>query len=189
MTTLPPANSPSAFVTCLSLIAAAAALSGCGGGSDDAPQLDVALLAGDWQSQRCQVVGDQSERGLLRMVPQDAAQFTQQYGAVRYTNSDCTGSGTVRILPLPPATLVARRTGTTAVLTIFWANWAQETADSAPRSLWVRKDGFLCTSSYATLTLNSPGPQEPHNYYDLERITRDTDESLRIQGCHTRMPA
>lgn len=189
MTRLFPATSPSASITCLSLIAVVAALAGCGGGSDETHQQDVALLAGDWQSQRCQMVGDQSERSLLHVVSQDAAQFTQQYGAVRYANSDCTGSATVRTLPLPPATLVAHRTGATAGLTIFWANWANETADSAPRSLWVRKDGLLCTSSYATLTLSSPVPQAPHNYYDLERITRDTEESLQAQGCHTRVPA
>lgn len=172
---------PSAAFACLSLLAA---LTGCGddGGDDASP--DVALLEGDWQFQRCNTADGQAERGLLRVVRQDGMRFTLHSGSVRYANSDCTGSATVRISPPEQAAqFVARRTGSTASLAIFWANWTYEAAASGPSSRWVRKGDFLCQSYYASLAAASPDPDNP---YDLERITRETDEAVQNGYCHLR---
>lgn len=175
------ACSRSAPFACLSLVAA---LAGCGGGGGEDARPDVALLEGDWQFQRCNTVDGQAERGLLRVVGQDSMRFTLYSGAVRYANSDCTGSAMVRINPPEQAAqFVARRTGSTASLAIFWANWTHETAASGPSSRWVRKGDFLCQSYYASLAAASPDPDNP---YDLERTTRETDEALQNGYCHLR---
>lgn len=95
-----------------------AALAGCGGGSDDTPLQDMALLAGDWQSQGCTAISSKlSQRGLLRLVRQDATRFTQSYGSVMHANGDCTGNGTVQLLPANSATpLVIKSTASRAPL-------------------------------------------------------------------------
>lgn len=190
MTQLFPARTPSLPLACLSLLALAT-LAGCGGGSDDPPPQDVALLAGDWQTQGCHVVSSSlSERSLVRLVRQDATRFTQQYGAVGYTNGDCSGKGTVRLLaPEPTTPLEARRTATTASLAIFWANRSDEPAGRPPFGRWVRTGDLLCSVNYATLPIDPPPPPpEPNSYYDLETAIRHTDEMLARKACHTRVP-
>ncbi len=192
MTVLYPAPSPTAFATCLSLIAIAAALAGCGGGSDDAPQLDVALLAGDWQHQGCHVVSSNlSQRSLMRMVRQETTLFTQTYGALTYTNGDCTGSGTVGdFSPDTANQLVARRTASTGSLAIFWGYWTRDPVASPPYGRWVLKGDFMCPAFYGTPAIYPPPPPpEPHTYYDLELATRQTDEMLQHRACYTRLPA
>lgn len=193
MTTLFPATSPTAPLTRLSLLALAAALAGCGGGSDDPPPQDVALLAGDWQSQGCTVIGSRlSERSLLRLVRQDATLFTQSYGAVVYANGDCTGNGTVRLLPSETATpLVVRRTASTGSLAVFWAHWTQDSVDSTPYGRWALKGDFMCPAFYAVVLaiFPPPPPPPPHTSYDLEIATRQTDEMLQRRACYTRVPA
>ncbi|MFN9471614.1 hypothetical protein [Acidovorax sp.] len=193
MTTLLPATSPTAFATCLSLIAVTAALAGCGGGSDDPPLQDVALLAGDWQSQGCTVISSQlSQRGLLRLVRQDATRFTQSYGTVNHANGDCTGNGTVQLLPPETATpLVVRSTASTGSLAVFWAHWTQDSADTKPYGRWALQGDVMCPVFYAVVVaiFPAPPPPPPHTSYDLETATRQTDEMLQRRACYTRMPA
>lgn len=182
-----------ALLTRLSLLSLAAALAGCGGGGDDPPLQDPALFAGDWQSQGCTAIGSRlSERGLLRVVRQDATLFTQSYGAVSYASGDCTGSGTVRLLPPETATsLVVRRTASTDSVAVFWGHWTQDAADSKPYGRWALKGDFMCPVFYAAVVaiFPPPAPPEPHTSYDLEIATRQTDEMLQRRACYTRVPA
>lgn len=193
MTTLLPAISPTAPLTQLSLLALAAALAGCGGSSDDPPPQDVAPLAGDWQSQDCTVIGSNlSQRGLLRLVRQDATRFTQSYGVVTHANGDCTGNGTVRLLPSETATpLVVRSSASTGSLAVFWAHWTQDSADSTPYGRWALKGDSMCPVFYAVVLAIFPPPPSPppHTSYDLEIATRQTDEMLQRRACYTRVPA
>ena len=199
MFTLLLARAPSTSLACLPLLALAA-LSGCGGGSDD-PQPDVALLEGDWQNRICNTVEGQGERGLKRIKREDATGFTLQSGVVRYANGDCTGSATVRLgAPEQPTRFVARRTATTTALSIFWAHWSYEPATNQPSSLWVRKGDFLCQSYYApparppaATTLPQPvtastSASGPNDEYNVERVTQQTEKSLQDGFCHARMP-
>lgn len=194
MTTLLPATSPTASLARFSWMAVvAAALAGCGGGSDDPPLQDVALLAGDWQSQGCTVIGSQrSQRGLLRLVRQDATRFTQSYGTVTHANGDCTGNGTVQLLPPDTATpLVVRSTASTGSLAVFWAHWTQDSAASTPYGRWALQGDFMCPAFYAVVAaiFPAPPPPPPHTSYDLETAARQTDEMLQRRACFTRMPA
>ncbi len=199
MFTLLLARAPSTSLACLPLLALAA-LSGCGGGSDD-PQPDVALLEGDWQHQRCNAVEGQGERSFMRLKREDGTHFTLQSGALRYANGDCSGNATVQLSAAgQPVQFVARRNASTAALTIFWANWAYEPATNQPSSLWVRQGDFLCQSFYApsprppaATTLPQPAVAStsasgPNDEYNVERIVQQTDTSLQGRFCHARTP-
>ena len=191
MTQLFPARMPSHPLAGLPLLALAAALAGCGGGSDDPPPQDLALLAGDWQSQGCNVVSSSlSERSLSRVVHQDATLFTQYHGAVSYANGDCTGQGTVRLLSPDTANrYAARRTAATASLVVFWGYGPTDPADSPPQGRWVLTGDLLCPAFYATLAIYPPPPPpEPHTYYDLALLARHTEEMRAMKACYTRLP-
>lgn len=191
MTQLCSARIPSHPLAGLSLLALAAALAGCGGGSDDPPPQDLALLAGDWQSQSCHVVSSSlSERGLSRVVHQNATLFTQYHGAVSYANGDCTGKGTVRFLSPDLANrYAARRTATTDALVIFWGYGTTDPFDSPPQSRWVLSGDLLCPVFNGTPAIYPPPPPPaPHTYYDLELIARQTTQMLQNRACSTRLP-